>query len=74
MRTVSGDLSCLLTFVWLCLCASVVEEGVAFEHAVVELAFLLRAAAEGALKLCVGGEHQDAPLGGYLAAAAPKAL
>ena len=50
MRTVSGDLSCLLTFVWLCLCASVVEEGVAFEHAVVELAFLLRAAAEGALK------------------------
>ena len=56
MRTVSGDLSCLLTFVWLCLCASVVEEGVAFEHAVVELAFLLRAAAEGALKLCVGGD------------------
>ena len=42
-------------------CASVVEEGVAFEHAVVELPLLLGAAAEGALKLCVGREDEDPP-------------
>ena len=63
MRTVSGDLSCLLTFVWLCLCASVVEEGVAFEHAVVELALFSGGSAEAPLELRVGAEHHHPPLG-----------
>ena len=43
-------------------CASVVEEGVALDHAVVELALLLRRAAEGALELRVGGEDHQPPL------------
>ena len=39
-----------------------VEEGVALDHAVVELALFLRRAAEGPLELRVGGEDHQPPL------------